>query len=206
MQNRIFSIFKTLSLNIPNPQTELTYVNEYTFCVAVILSAQATDKSVNEATKILFEKVQTPEEMLDLGEEKLKNYIKSIGLFNNKAKNILKLSETLVHSFNSQLPHERDVLETLPGIGRKSANVISNNLFGKPYIAVDTHVLRLSHRLELSQHTNPLKVEQDLERVVPKQYHKDTNHLLVLHGRYTCTAKNPKCSLCCIKHLCNFEK
>lgn len=198
-------IFERLSAKTKTPFTELAYINEFTFCVAVILSAQSTDKAVNKATSELFQVINTPNDMLALGEEKLKQYIKSIGLYNNKAKNILLLSKILVQNFNSTIPRDRDTLEKLPGIGRKSANVIVNNLFGKPYIAVDTHVLRVSNRLGLSDKTTPLGVENDLMTIVPVKYHKDASNLLVLHGRYICIAKKPKCAECIINDLCKSQ-
>lgn len=198
-------IFARLSEKTKTPFTELAYINEFTFCVAVILSAQSTDKAVNKATSELFQVIKTPKDMLALGEERLKKYIKSIGLYNNKAKNILLLSKILIQNFNSTIPKDRDTLEKLPGIGRKSANVIVNNLFGKPYIAVDTHVLRVSNRLGLSDKTTPLGVENDLMTIVPVKYHKDVSNLLVLHGRYICTAKKPKCAECIINDLCKSQ-
>lgn len=203
---RVVEIFERLKKAIKNPKTELTYVNDYTFCVAVILSAQSTDKAVNKVTTSLFKIASTPEEMLKLGEEQLKGFIKTIGLYNNKAKNIIAFSEVLVSTFDAKIPRDRAVLETLPGIGRKSANVISNNLFDEPYIAVDTHVLRLSKRLGLSWSQSPKEVERDLTRVVPRQFHKDVSNLLVLHGRYVCQAKHPLCSSCILRDLCLFFK
>jgi endonuclease-3 len=199
---RVQKIFEILKKHIEYPRTELEYINEFTFCVAVILSAQSTDKSVNKATHELFKRVSSPDEMCDLGEECLKQFIKSIGLYNNKAQNIIKLSEVLIEKFESNVPKDRDILETLPGVGRKSANVIANNLFGMPFIAVDTHVLRVSNRLDLSNSKTPLQVEKDLLSVVPSYFHKCASNLLVLHGRYICTAKAPKCSSCCLRDLC----
>ncbi len=204
-KQKIQEIFYRLSEKIENPHTELKYSNEFTFCIAVILSAQSTDKAVNKITNNLFEIVNSPEDVVNLGEEKLKTFIKSIGLYNNKARNILSLSKILVQDFNSIIPKNRDALEKLPGIGRKSANVITNNLFGDPYIAVDTHVLRVSNRLGLTNSTKPLKVELDLMRIISKEYHKNASNLLVLHGRYVCSAKNPKCSKCIINDLCKFR-
>ncbi|MDR2075185.1 MAG: endonuclease III [Holosporales bacterium] len=203
-KSKIQKIFEILEKNIESLKTELEYINEFTFCVAVILSAQSTDKSVNKATNDLFKIVTTPEEMRKLEEDELKQFIKSIGLYNNKAKNIMKFSEVLIEKFHSTIPKDRDVLEKLPGIGKKSANVIANNLFDMPYIAVDTHVLRVSKRLRLSKSETPLQVERDLLNVIPKRFHKHASNLLVLHGRYTCTAKFPKCSTCCIKNLCPY--
>lgn len=202
----IRSIFEIFRRNDPNPKSELDYINEYTFCVAVILSAQSTDRAVNLATPKLFEIASNPREMLELGEIELKEYIKTIGLYNNKAKNIIKLSYILETQYNSKLPNTRDELEKLPGIGRKSANVIMNQIFEMPYIAVDTHVLRLSNRLELSDSSNPIKVEEDLTKKIPLEFHIHASDWIVLHGRYICTAKNPKCQECCIRKYCPYIK
>jgi endonuclease-3 len=155
-------------------------------------------------THDLFKNASSPEAMCALGENGLKQFIKSIGLYNNKSKNIIKFSKVLIEKFKSNVPKDRDILETLPGIGRKSANVISNSLFDMPFIAVDTHVLRVSKRLQLSNGKTPLQVEKDLLKVVPKHFHKHASNLLVLHGRYICTSKSPKCSVCCIRDLCKF--
>lgn len=203
-KKEVEEIFNRLSLKIDNPVTELNYINEFTFCIAIILSAQSTDKSVNKATENLFKVAKTPEDILELGEERLKNFIKSIGLYNNKAKNIILLSQILVRDFNSSLPRNRDVLLRLPGIGRKSANVIANNLFGVPCIAVDTHVLRVSQRLGLSRSSTPIGVERELMNAIPRKYHKNASNLLVLHDRYVCTAKNPRCHNCILPDICEY--
>lgn len=206
MKSIVENIFIILEKQNPNPSTELEFINEFTFCVAVILSAQATDKAVNKCTSDLFKIADTPEKMLNLGEEKLKEHIKTIGLFNNKAKNIIKLSHVLVFEYGSKIPASRNELEKLPGIGRKSANVIMNTLFKMPYIAVDTHVLRLSNRLGFSNSKNPLQVEAELELLVPKKFHINASNWLVLHGRYVCLAKKPKCTECKIAEFCQYYK
>ena len=206
MKSIVENIFIILEKQNPNPSTELEFTNEFTFCVAVILSAQATDKAVNKCTSDFFKIADTPEKMLDLGEEKLREHIKTIGLFNNKAKNIIKLSYVLVFEYGSKIPASRNELEKLPGIGRKSANVIMNTLFKMPYIAVDTHVLRLSNRLGFSNSKNPLQVEAELELLVPKKFHINASNWLVLHGRYVCLAKKPKCTECKIAKFCQYYK
>ena len=202
----IEKIFERLQRENPNPTSELVANNDFTFAIAVLLSAQTTDKLVNKVTKTLFEIADTPEKMVELGVDKLKEYIHSVGFFNNKAKNIIKLSQMLIEQYNSQLPTTRDDLEQLPGIGRKSANVIANRLFGSNTIAVDTHVLRVSKRLGLSKSTTPESVEKDLLSTVPEKYHKNASDWLVLHGRYICTAKKPKCSECCLFDICKSIK
>lgn len=199
-------IFKRFSEHNSNPDTELIANNEYTFCIAVLLSAQATDKAVNKATKGLFQVADSPEKMLLLGLEDLKSYVKSIGLYNNKAKNIMLLSAKLVKEYESKIPKSRELLQTLPGIGRKSASVIMNKLFGAEFIAVDTHVLRVANRLALSNSKTPLKVEEDLLRVVPKEFHKHASNWLVLHGRYICLAKKPRCKECFLNDICEYAK
>ncbi len=198
----IEEIFERLKQENPTPASELVAHNNFTFAVAVLLSAQTTDKMVNKVTKTLFEIADTPEKMLTLGVDKLKEYIHPLGFFNNKAKNVIALSEVLIAQYSSRLPTTRDELEKLPGIGRKSANVIANRLFGASTIAVDTHVLRVSKRIGLSKATEPIGVERDLLANVPEKYHKNTSDWLVLHGRYICTAKKPKCSECCLLYLC----
>jgi endonuclease-3 len=195
-------IFRELEIHVPNPRSELIAKNDYTFCVAVLLSAQVTDKSVNKATLPLFQFADSPVAMVKLGVDKLKEYIKSIGLYNSKATNIIALSEILISQFDSKIPNNRNDLEKLPGIGRKSANVILNTLFGESVIAVDTHVLRVSKRLGFTKSNNRLQVESDLLKLIPKQFHKNASNLLVLHGRYTCTAKSPLCSACPLHNLC----
>lgn len=201
-KSNIDEIFERLQKENPNPTSELVAHNDFTFAVAVLLSAQTTDRMVNKVTKSLFETTDTPEKMLALGIDKLKEYIHPLGFFNNKAKNVIALSKVLLEKYNSQIPTTRDELEQLPGIGRKSANVIANRLFGADTIAVDTHVLRVSRRLGLSQATDPVTVEKDLLNVVQQKFHKNASDWLVLHGRYICTAKKPKCSECCLYDLC----
>lgn len=196
----IMEIFAKLN---PNPQCELNFSNAYTLLVAVVLSAQSTDKGVNKATEKLFKVADTPQKMLDLGEEGLKNYIKTIGLYNNKAKSIMSLSKDLVEKFKGKVPHNRESLESLAGVGRKTANVVLNVWFGEPTVAVDTHVFRVAHRLELSNGKTPLDVEKDLLKVLPAEYAKNANHWLVLFGRYTCKAQKPDCGNCPLAHLCH---
>lgn len=195
----IMEIFKA---DNSNPQCELVYKNAYTLLVAVLLSAQSTDKGVNRATEKLFEVADSPQRMLALGEEKLKSYIKTIGLYNNKAKNIMKLSADLCEKYNGEVPLEHAKLEELAGVGRKTANVVLNVWCGAPTIAVDTHVFRVAHRLGLSDGKTPLDVEKDLAQNVPEEYHKNINHWLVLFGRYVCKAKNPNCKECKVRRYC----
>ncbi|MBR5599317.1 MAG: endonuclease III [Alphaproteobacteria bacterium] len=187
----------------PNPQCELNFTNAYTLLVAVILSAQATDKGVNKATKELFGIADTPQKMLDLGEEKLKEYIKSIGLFNNKAKNIILMSKDLVEKHKGSVPSTMEELVKLAGVGRKTANVVLNVWFSKNTLAVDTHVARIAKRLDMSKSSSPEKIEQDLMCVIPSQYIKNANHWFVLFGRYICKAQNPQCKECFIFKYCN---
>lgn len=201
--NRADQIFAILASERPAPETELEYSNIYTLLVAVILSAQATDKGVNKATRELFRIISTPEQMLSLGEDGLKRHIKTIGLFNAKAKNIIGMSKALVERFGSTVPRNLDDLQSLPGVGRKTANVLLNCAFGEPTIAVDTHVLRVGNRLGLAKSSNPLKAEQELLKSIPHKWHRHAHHWLILHGRYTCTARAPKCSACGIRDLCS---
>lgn len=200
--SRLHNIFQCLNDHIDIPETELDYTNPYTLLVAVVLSAQSTDKGVNKATNKLFQVTSTPQDMLKLGLDGLKEYIKTIGLFNNKAANIIKLSHELIHRFNSTVPNNRKDLVSLPGVGRKTANVVLNVIFDQPTIPVDTHVARVSNRLGLSSSTHPDKIEADLERIIPGKFLKDAHHLLVLHGRYTCTARSPKCAICVLNDIC----
>lgn len=199
-------LFERLRVSNPNPETELKYVGPYTLLVAVVLSAQATDKGVNKATEELFKVVDTPEKMIELGEEKLRDHIKTIGLFKTKAKNIINLSKKLVSEFNGVIPADRDLLETLPGVGRKTANVVLNVVFGMNTIAVDTHIFRVSNRTGLAPGKTPLDVEKELERIVPAEYRFYAHHWLILHGRYICTARKPKCEICPISDLCDYYK
>ncbi|MDZ5762449.1 Endonuclease III [Candidatus Cyrtobacter comes] len=201
---RVGKLFEILELNNPNPKIELDYINEYTLLVAVILSAQSTDKGVNRATGPLFNIVKSPEQMVNLGEEGLKQYIKSIGLFNSKAKNIMEMSKKLIRDFDSKVPDNLEDLMSLAGVGRKTANVVLNSAFGKATIGIDTHVLRLSNRLGLCDTKNVLHAEEQLMHILPEKWARKANHLLVLHGRYVCTARNPKCNECKIRDYCNF--
>jgi endonuclease-3 len=182
----------------------LKHVNPFTLLVAVVLSAQATDAGVNKATGPLFKIADTPKKMLALGEEKLRDYIKTIGLYRNKAKNVIALSKRLVDEFDSQVPGDRDTLETLPGVGRKTANVVMNIAFGHPTMAVDTHVFRVANRLGLSHGKTPLAVEEDLLRVIPPEYALHAHHWLILHGRYVCKARRPECWRCLVNDLCPY--
>ena len=201
-KKEILEIMKIFEKDKPTPECELNFHNAYTLLVAVVLSAQATDKGVNKATESLFKKVDTPNQMLKLGIEELKKHIKSIGLYNNKAQNIMLLSKELVEKYNGEVPHNREALEQLAGVGRKTANVILNVWFGEATLAVDTHVMRISHRLNLSNGKTPLAVEKDLLAVLPENYIKRANHWLVLFGRYICKAKNPLCLQCPIQNYC----
>lgn len=201
-RKKIFSILKE---NNPEPTTELVFSNEFELLVSVTLSAQATDISVNKATKNLYAVANTPEKIFALGEEGLKHYIKSIGLFNTKAKNIIKACKMLIDEHDSKVPDTREALQKLPGVGRKTANVILNTAFGQPTMAVDTHIFRVSNRINLAPGKNELEVEKKLLKVVPKEYLYDAHHWLILHGRYICTARKPKCSSCPIFDLCEFK-
>jgi len=199
---QIVKIFEKLN---PNPQCELNFCNAYTLLIAVVLSAQSTDKGVNKATAQLFKIADSPQKMLALGIDGLKEHIKTIGLYNNKAKSIMSLSQDLVTKFNGQVPQNRHDLESLAGVGRKTANVVLNVWFNQPTIAVDTHVFRIAHRLNLSVGKTPNDVEQDLVRLLEPKYAKNANHWFVLFGRYTCKALKPLCKTCPISHLCNSE-
>lgn len=197
--NEMMHVFEK---TMPDPKCELNFKNPYTLLVAVVLSAQSTDKGVNKATKPLFETVDTPQKMLDLGIDGLKTYIKTIGLYNNKAKNIMALSEELVKKYHGEVPSNREALEALAGVGRKTANVVLNVWFNQPTLAVDTHVFRIAHRLGLSNGKTPREVEDDLVKVLPEKYIKNANHWLVLFGRYTCKAIKPDCAHCPIFSYC----
>jgi endonuclease-3 len=205
-KNKIKEIFERLEKNHPNPKTELVYDSHFELLISVMLSAQATDVSVNKATIALYKKYKTPKQFLMLGEEGLKQYIKTIGLYNTKAKNIIKTCEILVEKHHSEIPSQREDLEALPGVGRKTANVILNTAFDQPTVAIDTHLFRLANRIPLAPGKTPLIVEQNLMKVIPKEYLKDANHLLVLHGRYVCKAQKPKCKECVINDLCEYEE
>jgi endonuclease-3 len=197
-------MFERFAKNNPSPTTELQFANPFELLIAVMLSAQATDVSVNKATPKLFSKAPTPKKMLALGVEGLSPFIQSIGLYNTKAKNIIKTCEILVTQHHSEVPNDRAALEALPGVGRKTANVVLNTAFGEPTIAVDTHIFRVANRTGLAQGKTPLAVEQRLLKVVPPRYMKDAHHWLILHGRYTCTARAPKCYQCLIVDLCEY--
>ncbi len=197
-------IFKRLQKQNPHPKTELHYHSAFELLIAVMLSAQSTDKGVNLATAKLFPIANTPEKILDLGEEKLKKYISSIGLFNTKAKNIIKTCKILIDQFDSKVPNYREALESLPGVGRKTANVILNTAFHQDTIAVDTHIFRVCNRTGLAKGKTPLAVELKLEKVVPKSFRKYASHWLILHGRYVCVARKPKCPECIIRDLCEY--
>lgn len=203
---QIDNIFAYFAYHTPKPKTELIYTNNFTLTVAVILSAQATDILVNKATKPLFEKYSTPAELLSLGEEGLKHYIKSIGLYNSKAKNIINLCHILVADYNSEIPDDFEKLINLPGIGSKTANVILNCAFSKPTIAVDTHVFRVAHRLNLTSAKTPDKVSAELIKIIPQKWLIHAHHWMILHGRYICKARKPLCAECGIKDLCHYYK
>lgn len=197
-------IFERLAQAIPSPETELLYTTSFELLIAVVLSAQATDKGVNKATQVLFPVANTPEALLALGEEGLKPFINTIGLFNSKAKHIIALCQKLVAEHGGIVPTNRAALEALPGVGRKTANVILNTAFGEPTIAVDTHIFRLANRIRLAPGKTVLEVEHKLLRTTPKAILKDAHHLLILHGRYVCTARKPNCEGCVISDLCEF--
>lgn len=199
-------IFDRLAAAIPEPATELRYSTPFELLIAVVLSAQATDKGVNKATEKLFPVANTPVAILALGEEGLKEYVKTIGLFNSKAKNIIALCQILLDKHGGEVPQTREALEALPGVGRKTANVILNTAFGQPTIAVDTHIFRVSNRTRLAPGKTVLDVEKKLERWVPKEHKQDAHHLLILHGRYTCIARKPRCGSCVISDLCEYPE
>jgi endonuclease-3 len=197
-------IFKVLSETIKNPTTELNYSDEFTLLVAVVLSAQSTDKGVNKVTTKLFNLAKKPSDMVKLGEKKIRETIKNIGLYNSKAKNLFLLSNILINEHKGKVPSERDALVKLPGVGRKTANVVLNTFFGKPYIAVDTHLFRLGNRVGFAKGKTPLEVENRYMETIPKWALKNAHHWLILHGRYTCKAKNPDCDSCKITKHCEF--
>lgn len=205
LKSKIDQIFRVWQAQNPTPKTELNYTNNYTLLVAVVLSAQSTDVGVNKATKELFKVVDTPEKMLKLGEKNLKKYINTIGLYNGKAANIIKLSQILVDQFNSEVPKDFEALKSLPGVGQKTANVVLNCAFGVPTIAVDTHVFRVANRLGFVDETTPEKTEEALMRVVPKKFQPHAHHWMILHGRYICQARKPKCAECGIEKFCGWE-
>ena len=201
----IFEMYTRLEAQRPAPKGELNHVNEYTLLVAVVLSAQATDVGVNKATKPLFERVTTPEQMVALGEAGLKEHIRTIGLYNAKAKNVIALSHILIEKHGSRVPQDRAALEALPGVGRKTANVVLNIAFGQPTIAVDTHIFRVGNRTGLAPGKTPLAVEQKLEKATPAQFRQHAHHWLILHGRYVCKARKPDCPACIVNDLCRFK-
>jgi endonuclease-3 len=200
-----YEIFRRLSIAIPEPTTELVHGSTFELLIAVILSAQATDKGVNLATAKLFPMANTPQAILALGVEGLERYIKTIGLYRSKAKNVMATCQMLVDEHDGQVPNTREALEKLPGVGRKTANVILNTAFGQPTIAVDTHIFRLGNRINIAPGKTPLEVETKLMKVVPKEFLHDAHHLLILHGRYTCVARKPKCGECVILDLCEYK-
>ncbi|WP_375381715.1 endonuclease III [uncultured Sphingomonas sp.] len=201
----VAQFYARLAAADPQPETELASVNPYTLLVAVVLSAQATDVGVNRATRRLFEEVTTPAQMVALGEAALKEHIRSIGLFNTKAKNVIALSRILAEQYGGEVPADRDMLETLPGVGRKTANVVMNVAFGAETFAVDTHIFRVGNRTGLAPGKTPLAVELVLERVTPKPYRLHAHHWLILHGRYVCKARSPECWRCLVADLCAFK-
>ena len=202
----IEEVFRRFHEIEPEPKGELDSVNAFTFLVAVVLSAQATDIGVNRATGALFKIADTPEKMVELGEDEVREYVKSIGLYRTKAKNVVALSQALIEKHGSKVPHDRDALEALPGVGRKTANVVLNIIFGEPTIAVDTHLFRLGNRMGLAPGKTPLEVEKGLLKVIPKHYLRHAHHWLILHGRYICKARKPQCWRCPVNDLCPFKE
>ena len=198
-------IFRRLREANPRPTTELKYGNNFQLLIAVILSAQATDKGVNRATERLFKVVKRPRDVLELGEDGLREYIKTIGLYNSKARNILKTCEILERQHGGEVPRDRKALESLPGVGRKTANVVLNTAFGEPTIAVDTHIFRVANRTGLAPGKTPLALEKKLLKVVPEEFRQDAHHWLILHGRYVCTARQPRCPECLIADFCEYR-
>jgi len=201
----VFEFYRRLAENDPAPTTELEYGNDYQLLVAVVLSAQSTDVGVNKATRALFEDVKTPQQMLDLGEEGLKRHIKTIGLFNSKAKNVIALSDILVRDYGGAVPQDRDALVTLPGVGRKTANVVMNTAYGAETFAVDTHIFRVGNRTGLAPGKTPLAVELKLDKATPAPFRRDAHHWLILHGRYVCKARRPECWRCAVSDLCRYK-
>jgi endonuclease III len=201
---QIDEFYARLAKAMPSPKSELEFVNPYTLLVAVVLSAQATDVGVNKATRPLFAHITTPQQMLNLGEDALREAIRTIGLFKTKAKNVITLSQMLVDRHGGEVPHDRAALEALPGVGRKTANVVLNVAFGEPTIAVDTHCFRVGNRTGLAPGKTPLEVEERLMAVTPPKWGHDAHHYLILHGRYTCTARKPNCPACVVRDLCEF--
>ena len=207
MHSRNVKKFYTLlQSSNPKPETELQYKTIYHLLIAVVLSAQATDKSVNKATQTLFKKIKKPEDAIKMGEVKIRQYIKTIGLYKNKAKNVYQLSKKLIKEHNGIVPKNRELLESLPGVGRKTANVVLNVAFAIPTIAVDTHIFRVSNRTGIAKGKNPLEVEKKLLEVTPTEFKMYAHHWLILHGRYTCKARKPDCVKCIVNNLCEYEK
>ena len=200
----VFDFFRRLAEANPSPETELEYINPYTLLVAVVLSAQSTDVGVNKATRALFADVRTPQQMVALGEEELKGHIKTIGLFNTKAKNVIALSHALIDRYGGEVPRTREELETLPGVGRKTANVVLNTAFGEETFAVDTHIFRVANRTKLAPGKTPLEVELGLDKVTPAPFRRHAHHWLILHGRYICKARTPECWRCPVIDLCPY--
>ena len=205
-RDELAEIFERFRQQRPEPKGELDHVNPFTLLVAVVLSAQATDVGVNKATKELFQVADTPEKMVALGEARIRDYIKTIGLYRNKAKNVFLLSQRLIDDFESEVPRDRDTLTTFPGVGRKTANVVVSMAFGQPTIAVDTHIFRIGNRLGLAPGKTPDEVEYILERRIPEEYLYHAHHWLILHGRYTCKARKPECEKCIIADLCKAKE
>ena len=201
----VVEFYARLAADNPHPETELAYGNSYQLVVAVALSAQSTDIGVNKATRLLFEEVKTPADMVALGEEGLKRHIKTIGLFNTKAKNVIALSQRLIAAYGSEVPADRDALETLPGVGRKTANVVMNVAFGAETFAVDTHIFRVGNRTGLARGKTPLAVERKLDKATPQPFRRHAHHWLILHGRYICKARTPECWRCSVVDLCAFK-
>ena len=201
----IEEMFRRFSAADPHPKSELEYVNPFTLLVAVVLSAQATDAGVNKATRALFNIADTPEKMVRLGEDSVRDFIKTIGLYRNKARNVIELSRQLIANHGGDVPRDREALEALPGVGRKTANVVLNVAFGEPTMAVDTHVFRVANRTGLSSGRTPFEVEQDLLRVVPERFAMNAHHWLILHGRYVCKARRPECPRCIVRDICLFQ-
>jgi endonuclease-3 len=204
-KNKAFELIKLLNKSIKNPKTSLKYRNKFTLLTSVVLSAQCTDVNVNNVTKDIYIKYYTPKHFVDLGINRIKNLIKSIGLFNNKAKNLYYLSKILLEKYQSKVPNKFEELTLLPGVGRKTANVVLNEAFNKPTIAVDTHVFRVGNRTGLSNGKNPEQVENQLLKILPKKHIKKSHHLILLHGRYTCKSRNPLCKICVINKICLYK-
>jgi endonuclease-3 len=201
----VAEFYRRLADRTPDPKTELEYLNPYTLLVAVVLSAQATDAGVNIATRPLFREIRTPQAMVEFGEERLREAIKTIGLFNTKAKNVIELSTMLIEQHGGEVPADRDALIALPGVGRKTANVVMNTAFGAETFAVDTHIFRVSNRTGLAPGKDVLAVELGLDRATPPPYRRDAHHLLILHGRYVCKARKPECWRCVVADLCRYK-